>query len=716
MTTLVLTTVGGAIGGPVGAALGAVLGQRVDRALLAPKGRDWPRLSELKVQTSSYGTPVPRIFGRMRVAGCVIWATDLIEQRGRASGGKGQASVTQYSYAASFAVALSARAIAGVGRIWADGKLLRGAAGDWKARTGFRLYLGDEEQAPDPLIASAVGNGLAPAHRGVAYAVFEQLQLADFGNRIPSLTFEVIAEEGAVRVGDVARAIGGGALTGEGPDTPIHGFSASGDTIAGAAGVLAQLSGGWFTATANGVALVNRAAETASIEARVLARTRAPIDRTPARVEVSHYDPARDYQIGVQRAVRRGAGGVEDMPVAAALSAEAAKGLALSTLLARERMRDARQVVADARAIAISPGDAVRVGDGSDIWRVTRSSVEAMRVTLDLVPLVPAAVARAADAGVVNASPDVAFGRTVIAAFELYPSGEEAWTTPRLAIAAAGDAPGWRQATIEISRDDGATWTSLGATAAPATIGVTTAAVACASSTLLDRASAIEVTLLHDGMVLQSADAAQRERGANLALIGDEVIQFARAVQVAPARWQLSLLSRGMNGSAAQSHPAGTRFVLLERESLLIAGEGVVRVGDHVRASASGVGDAGGSDDGSGGGASAQAFLRGRSVAPLAPVHLCWEPRADGSARVTWLRRSRLGWRWDEGVVPIAEERERYRVSVSSMLGERVEMLDGAAVTVVPAEVAGGRVRVSVVQVGTVASSRAAIIERGNQL
>ena len=82
MATLVLTTVGGAIGGPVGAAIGAVLGQGVDRALLFPPARrTGPRLTELAVQTSSYGTPIPRVFGTMRVAGSVIWATDLIETR-----------------------------------------------------------------------------------------------------------------------------------------------------------------------------------------------------------------------------------------------------------------------------------------------------------------------------------------------------------------------------------------------------------------------------------------------------------------------------------------------------------------------------------------------------------------------------------------------------------------------------------------------------------
>lgn len=82
MATLILTTVGGAIGGPVGAALGGVIGQAVDRnVLLTPRARQGPRLSDLKVQTSSYGTQIPKVFGTMRVAGCVIWATELIETR-----------------------------------------------------------------------------------------------------------------------------------------------------------------------------------------------------------------------------------------------------------------------------------------------------------------------------------------------------------------------------------------------------------------------------------------------------------------------------------------------------------------------------------------------------------------------------------------------------------------------------------------------------------
>ncbi|MBT2186864.1 hypothetical protein [Sphingobium nicotianae] len=201
MATLVLTAldsaVGGTIGGigaAVGGAIGALAGQSVDALIFRPGSRSGPRLSDLHVQTSRYGAGVPRLYGTIRAAGTVIWSTDF-QENSASSGGKGQPTITRYSYSSSFAVLLSARSIIGIGRIWADGNLLRGAAGDFKAPVGaFRIYPGGEDQMIDPLIAADVGIEEAPAYRGCAYAVFEDLQLADFGNRIPSLTFEVIGD------------------------------------------------------------------------------------------------------------------------------------------------------------------------------------------------------------------------------------------------------------------------------------------------------------------------------------------------------------------------------------------------------------------------------------------------------------------------------------------------------------------------------------------
>ena len=126
MATLVLSSVGTALDGPVGSAIGALIGQSVDQQLLSPVRRG-PRVGDLAVQTSSYGTQIPRIYGSMRVAGTVVWATDLVEST-ETSGAKGQPDVT-YSYSVSLAVALSSRPASRIARIWADGKLLRGAAG-----------------------------------------------------------------------------------------------------------------------------------------------------------------------------------------------------------------------------------------------------------------------------------------------------------------------------------------------------------------------------------------------------------------------------------------------------------------------------------------------------------------------------------------------------------------------------------------------------------
>ncbi len=55
-----------------------------------------------------------------------------------------------------------------------------------------RFYAGDEDQTADPLIEEIEGAGNTPAYRGLAYIVFEDMPLADFGNRIPQLQFEII--------------------------------------------------------------------------------------------------------------------------------------------------------------------------------------------------------------------------------------------------------------------------------------------------------------------------------------------------------------------------------------------------------------------------------------------------------------------------------------------------------------------------------------------
>ncbi|MGI8526098.1 MAG: baseplate multidomain protein megatron, partial [Pseudolabrys sp.] len=69
-------------------------------------------------------------------------------------------------------------------RVWADGKPLD------LTSLAYRIYPGNDGQSVDPLIAAK--EAAAPAYRGTAYVVFERLPLANFGNRIPQLSFELV--------------------------------------------------------------------------------------------------------------------------------------------------------------------------------------------------------------------------------------------------------------------------------------------------------------------------------------------------------------------------------------------------------------------------------------------------------------------------------------------------------------------------------------------
>ncbi|MEI9995688.1 MAG: glycoside hydrolase/phage tail family protein [Rhizomicrobium sp.] len=231
-------------GAQIGGAIGAYLGTQIDAAIAPGKHVDGPRLGDTQLQASSEGAPIPRLYGRVRIAGQVIWASRYRETAttGSTGGGKGLGgpgvSETDYSYAISFAVGLCAGATR-LGRVWADGNLV-----DISAFT-TRFHAGSETQAPDPLIADIEGAANAPAFRGLAYVVFEDLPLAQFGNRIPQLQFEIFrtlgdGDPGALenRLSGVALIPGAGEFVydstivsdddGEGTTTPLNAHNASG--------------------------------------------------------------------------------------------------------------------------------------------------------------------------------------------------------------------------------------------------------------------------------------------------------------------------------------------------------------------------------------------------------------------------------------------------------------------------------------------------------
>ena len=191
--------VGFVVGGPVGAQVGWVLGSLVGTQFAPDQKSEGPRLDDLKVSSSQYGTPIPYVNGHPRVAGQIIWASDKREIVTVTKSGK--TKITTYTYEVDLLVMLTDNPIAAVTRIWSDGKLVYSVLAGADAATitasenselwsRVTVYTGSSSQLPDPDYEAAVGTANAPAYRGRGSVFIKSLQLGG-SERIPNLTFEV---------------------------------------------------------------------------------------------------------------------------------------------------------------------------------------------------------------------------------------------------------------------------------------------------------------------------------------------------------------------------------------------------------------------------------------------------------------------------------------------------------------------------------------------
>jgi hypothetical protein len=672
MATLVFTALGTALGGPIGGAIGSLIGNQIDRAVIGGSKREGPRLRELAVTTSSYGTPIARHFGTMRAAGTVIWSTDLVESSER-SGGKGRPSVTTYSYSVSFAVALASRPIRRLGRVWADGNLLRGQAGDLKAGGELRVYLGHGDQPVDPLIASDRG-AECPAFRGVAYCVFESLQLADFGNRIPALTFEIVADEGEVTLAGLVEPLGQ-AIETDAELPGLAGFSDEGGSLAYALAAIDEVYP--LACDAGGDRLTIRAADAVPPDPPLLpeaavdasdegfggaagsSRRRRP-DARAIPDGLRYYDIGRDYQAGLQRAdgrARPGRSRAIEFP--GALAAATARNLANA---AAERAGWARDTLAWRVAEldpALAPGTAVRVPGQSGLWRIDGWEWRERGVELELRRL-PRGAARqtSADSGEVLAAPDLVATPTKMMAFEVPWDGIGAGDQRRVHAALSSASRGWAGAALYAELEGGLL--PLGASGTTrSVIGLTASMLPPSPAVLFDRQATLDVELVSADFLLIGATSQELANGANRALLGAEVVQFAEAVPLGGSLWRLRGLLRGRGGTedAAQAgQAAGSPFVLLDGQAAAIDPAKLDPTG------ATSLAAIGLADDEP---VTAPIANPGLTLRPLTPVHPRVQPGPGGGVILRWTRRARGAWTWPDGIeTPLGEQAEAYTVGL----------------------------------------------------
>lgn len=706
VTAGIAATTAAATGMLVNTAISVGLGL-VQRALTPDQiiKQQGPRLTESQITGSAEGSPVSRITGTVRLGGQMIWATsfretvvETTESRGGKGGPKAVTQTTEYIYDSSFAIGLcEANGDVEISRVWLDGKET-----DLSTVT-YRFYDGSQVVA-DSKIEATEGAGTVPAFTGTAYIVFENLELTDYGNRIPTVTVEltrsltklseIITElterigydDGKVDVSEIAAA-----------ETTVSGMLVG--SVTSPASVLQNLMVTFlFDCVEEGQTLrffyrANSASATVHVDDMILGeqdrdaytRSRAQDEELPNRTQVDFLDAARDYDaasvdghIVVGRSRR-----VSSVSLLSIVSDAYAR--ALADVLTHEAWvaRDSIQFsVPFGSPITLSEYLRLRPGVTFEIegwrYRVMRRTVgdeiqiEAVGFDDGLYQL----VSHASESGLVTGTPKYTASTLIAAELPLLSTSSPAPWSPRL-IAYQDPFP----AAVSVFQEDGSGGYDINTNVPVAGVsGTTTTDLNAGPAWRWDTANSVTVNLVDDDATLLSASDDSVLAGANTMAIltpgGQwEVFQFANAVLNGDGTYTLSRLLRGQLGTEpyiADPAPSGSTVVLydpgrwgtLSGTSNIIGQDQLLRYGP----SAVLVSDDRYQD--------VTITPEGVAYRPYAPTGLKHErDPVTGDITLSWVRRSRFdGDSWQIETVPLNEDFERYSLIITG--GRTVQVDD----------------------------------------
>lgn len=682
-----------------------------------------PRLSDLSIQTSTYGNGIPKVYGaKVRLAGNVIWSTGLIESRHK-RGGFLTPKVVTYSYRTSVAIALAERSmsegpIQSIDKFWANGKTIFDASaatgspdeeteagGSVWLRVFSRLiksqavigdvsfYLGSFEQAPDPTMESHLGAGNVPAYLGIVYVVLKDLQLEDFGRRLPQLQF-LLTPDASQTLASIVEAICEPA--GIDPDREISTTDLVTTTCGGYA--LSRPTSCWqalgplltaydFDAAEQDGQLrfVKRGQKMLAVIPLADMGGRAPGEERPDRYElgrggsvslprevsVNFIDPERDYQQNSQTE-RRLIGSMEsktvvELPVTMAVAA--ARKTAGRVLWAANIGRVTDNFKLTDRWDCFQAGNLYGCHTPSGIRPFF--GLRRLRGANGVID-----IQTRSDEGVIYSyTPDAE--STPTPENELQLPGAPTLIMLDIPILADEDdddgyyivadgGAGWRGALVQRSTDDGATFQDIYDASALAVTGEIDGVIADGPTGVFDDATVIRVRLLNSNEELLSVSDAELFAGANRCWIGDaetgqdgEILQFGIATVVGDGEYELSHLMRGLLGTdyATATHGGYETFVLLERDLL----ERVDYGSDDWNVERTFKASSYMADESE---AITRTFTNtGEGKRPLSPVNVVADRDNYDDLTVGWQRRSRLASSgFDEP--PLGENTEAYEIDI----------------------------------------------------
>jgi hypothetical protein len=204
---------GAMIGASLGGMAGGVAGSVLWPEKINPEFPPPPQPNENRTQISTYGTPIPIVYESARLAGNIIYMSDVnntVVRTSHRQDGVRYYELTQ-TYTSTFAIAFCEGPVTGISRIWINGKIFA----DWRdpsnpyypsGSTGlasanidasvalenvwFSTYLGTESQTHDTNMALILGAADTPAYRGICYITFINFPVGEFSG-LPSVEIEI---------------------------------------------------------------------------------------------------------------------------------------------------------------------------------------------------------------------------------------------------------------------------------------------------------------------------------------------------------------------------------------------------------------------------------------------------------------------------------------------------------------------------------------------
>lgn len=146
-------------------------------------------------------------------------------------------------------------------------------------------------------------------------------------------------------------------------------------------------------------------------------------------------------------------------------------------------------------------------------------------------------------------------------------------------IAISGTEPAWNGAEVEVSMDGGLNYINSVTSTVDVPMGQLTAVLGNHPQAFPDFVNTLAVEVFTPYAEFDPADMTGLLNQQNLAIVGDEIIQFGDADEVTEDNWEFRTLLRGRKGTTPQEHAIGTRFVLLERSALGTVPASVADVG-----------------------------------------------------------------------------------------------------------------------------------------